>query len=113
MAELSCLPSCAEWNLPKVGMAMEGRKQRGGEFSHAHLEVVQAVVENSIRVGDRKAGMRLLLRMSLAGPAGARGMATNVGPCPILVRNLNSGFFWVFGLILQGAKRWVCILTHF
>lgn len=104
MAELSCLPSCAEWNLRKVGMAMEGRKQRGGEFSHVHLEVVQAVVENSIRVGDRKAGMRLLLRMSLAGPVGARGMATNVGPCPILVRNFNSGFFLVLGWFSRVRK---------
>lgn len=104
MAELGCLASCAEWKLPKVGMAMEGRKQRGGQFAHAHLEGVEAVVENSIRVGDRKAGMRLLLRMSHAGPAGARGMATNVGSCAILVRNFNSGIFvWI----------WVCNLTHF
>lgn len=67
-------------------------------------------MENSIRVGDRKAGMRLLLRMSVAGPAGARWMATNVGPCPIPVRNFNSGifvgFFWVGSAGCE--KRWVC-----
>lgn len=61
-------------------------------------------MENSIRVGDRKAGMRLLLRMSLADPAGARGMATNVGPCPIPVRNFNSGFIWVLGWFSRVRK---------